>query len=148
METLAPLLAQAMKPRTQGLSLKEFRRQAGEIKAQIVQSVEAPAQHPGIQKIQNIFRENAPQFYHWTRHPIIPAENNRAERQLRPLVIAWKISFDSQSEQGLKTREVLMSVPHTLGQRTENVFDTFTRALDALAINPARNPYQRLFNSS
>jgi len=68
-------------------------------------------------------------------------------RQLRPLVIARKISFGSQSEQGLKTHEVLMSVLHTLGQRTENGFDTFTRALDALAINPARNPYQLLFNS-
>jgi transposase len=146
--TLAPLLAQAMKLRTQGLPLHEFRRQAGEIKAQIVQSVEAPAQHPGIQKIQNIFHENAARLYHWTRHPSIPAENNRAERQLRPLVIARKISFGSQSQQGLKTREVLMSVLHTLGQRAENVFDAFTRALDALAINPARNPYPLLFNSS
>ncbi len=112
-ETLAPLLAQAMKVRAQGLELREFRRQAGAIKAQILQSVESPAQHPGIQKIQNIFRENAPRLYHWTRHPSIPAENNRAERELRPLVIARKISFGSQSEQGLKTREVLYErAPH------------------------------------
>ncbi len=147
-ETLAPLLAQAMKLRAQGLELREFRRQAGAIKAQILQSVESPAQHPGIQKIQNIFRENAPRLYHWTRHPSIPAENNRAERELRPLVIARKISFGSQSEQGLKTREVLMSVLHTLNKQTENLFATFTRALDALTINPTRNLYQLLFNSS
>ena len=146
--TLAPLLAQAMKLRIQGLKLREFRQQAGAIKAQIVESVQTPAQHPGIQNIQDIFREHAARLYHWTRHPSIPAENNRAERELRPLVIARKISFGSQSEQGLKTREVLMSVLHTLRKRTPDGFAAFTRALDALAVNPTRDPYALLFNSS
>ncbi|NLE42447.1 MAG: transposase, partial [Lentisphaerae bacterium] len=40
----------------------------------------------------------------------IPAENNLAERELRSLVIARKISFGSQSKTGLETRETLMSV--------------------------------------
>ena len=147
-ETLAPLLAQAMKLRAQGLKLSEFRQQAREIKAQIVASVQTPAQHPGIQKIQNLFRENATRLYHWTRHPSVPAENNRAERELRPLVIARKISFGSQSEQGLKTREVLMSVLHTLRKRTKDVFAPLTRALDSLATVPNQDPYELLFNSS
>jgi transposase len=147
-ETLAPLLAQAMKLRAQGLKLLEFRQQAREIKRQIMGSVQTPARHPGIQKVQNLFRENAPRLYHWARHPSIPAENNRAERELRPLVIARKISFGSQSEQGLKTREVLMSVLHTLRKRSDDVFVAFTQALDSLAINPKQNPYELLFNSS
>jgi hypothetical protein len=147
-ETLAPLLAQAMKLRAQGLKLSEFRQQAREIKAQIVASVQTPAQHPGIQKIQNLFRENATRLYHWTRHPSIPAENNRAERELRPLVIARKISFGSQSEQGLKTREVLMSVLHTLRKRTKDVFAPLTRALDSMATDAKQDPYDLLFNSS
>lgn len=147
-ETLAPLLAQAMKLRTQGLKRKEFHQQARQIKAHIRESVQIQAQHPGIQRIQNIFRENVARLYHWARHPSIPAENNRAERELRPLVIARKISFGSQSEQGLKTREVLMSVLHTLGKRTDDGFAPFTRALDALAVKPTRNPYDLLFNSS
>jgi transposase len=147
-ETLAPLLAQAMKLRTQGLKLKEFRQQARQIKGWILESVQAQAQHPGIQRIQNIFRENAARLYHWARHPSIPAENNRAERELRPLVIARKISFGSQSERGLKTREVLMSVLHTLRKRTDDDFTAFTRALDGLAANPTRIPYDLLFNSS
>ena len=146
--TLAPQLAQAMKLRAQALQPTEFRQQARQIKAQILESVQAPAQHPGIQKIQNIFRENAARLYHWTRDPSIPAENNRAERELRPLVIARKISFGSQSEQGLKTREVLMSVLNTLSKQSRNVFDKLTLALEALAANPKRDPYKLLFNSS
>jgi transposase len=147
-ETLAPWLAQAMKLRTQGLKLKEFHQQARQIEIRIRESVQIQAQHPGIQRIQNLFRENAARLYHWARHPSIPAENNRAERELRPLVIARKISFGSQSEQGLKTREVLMSVLHTLRKRSDDGFAAFTRALDALAINPTRHPYDLLFNSS
>jgi hypothetical protein len=147
-QRLAPLLAQAMRLRTQGWKLKEFRQQAGKIKAQIVEIVHAPAQHPGIQKIQNIFPENAGRLYPWTRHPSIPAENNQAERELRPLVIARKISFGSQSQQGLHTREVLMSVLHTLNKRSENPFESLTKALNALAAKPTRAPYDLLFNSS
>ena len=147
-ETLAPLLAQAMKLRTQGLKLNQFHQQARQIKARIVESVQSQVQHPGIQNIQNLFRENAARLYHWARHPSIPAENNRAERSLRPLVIARKISFGSQSVQGLKTREVLMSVLHTLRKRTDDGFAAFTRTLDALALNPTHNPYDLLFNSS
>jgi transposase len=147
-ETLAPLLAQAMKLRTQGLKLKEFHQQARQIKARIMESVQIQAQHPGIQRIQNLFRENATRLYHWARHPSIPAENNRAERELRPLVIARKISFGSQSDQGLKTREVLMSALHTLRKRTDDGFVVFTRTLDALALNPTQDPYDLLFNSS
>ena len=147
-ETLAPLLAQAMQLRTQGLKLKEFRQQARQIQARIRESVQTPAQHPGIQRIQNIFRENAARLYHWARHPSIPAENNRAERELRPLVIARKISFGSQSEQGLQTREVLMSVLNTVRKRTDKVFATSASALDALAQDPTRDPYMLLFNSS
>jgi transposase len=147
-ETLAPLLAQAMKLRAQGLTLQDFHQQAHQIKALILEGVQSPAQHPGIQRIQNIFRENAARLYHWARHPSIPAENNRAERELRPLVIARKISFGSQSDRGLKTRETLMSVLHTLRKRTDNGFAAFVQALNALALDPRRKPYDLLFDSS
>ena len=108
----------------------------------------SPAQHPGIQKIQNIFREKTARLYHWSKKAAIPADNNRAERELRPLVIARKISFGSQSEQGALTREILMSVLLTLRKRTNDAFGVFKRTLDALAKNEKRDPYKLLFDSS
>lgn len=145
---LAPLLAAAIKLRAQGLGLPVFQERALELKLEIKSLVYAPAQHPGIQRIQNIFRENAFRLYHWSKSPSIPAENNRAERELRPLVIARKISFGSQSEQGARTREILMSVLHTLRKRTDDVFATLKRCLDALAEDEKRDPYKLLFDSS
>ena len=146
--SFAPLLADAMKLRSQPLSPAAFSQQARELKAQIQTLVQAPAQHPGVQKIQNLFREKAARLYHWAKSPTIPADNNRAERELRPLVIARKISFGSQSEQGAQTREILMSVLHTLRKRTSDIFGAFTRALDALAQDEKRDSYRLLFDSS
>jgi transposase len=146
--SFAPLLAQAMQLRARPLSAARFGQQALELKVEIKSLVHAPAQHPGIQKIQNIFREQKTRLYHWARSPAIPADNNRSERELRPLVIARKISFGSQSEQGAQTREILMSVLHTLGKRTADVFGAFKRTLDALAEDEKRDPYKLLFDSS
>ena len=146
--SFAPLLADAMKLRSRDLSPTRFRQQALELKAQIQTVVQAPAQHPGIQKIQNLFREKAARLYHWAKNPAIPADNNRAERELRPLVIARKISFGSQSEQGAQTREILMSVLHTLRKRTNDCVGVFKRALDKLAEDETRDPYKLLFDSS
>lgn len=146
--SFAPLLAEAIKLRAQGLTPPVFRQQALELKLEIKSLVHAPAQHPGIQRLQNIFRENASRLYHWSKGPTIPADNNRAERELRPLVIARKISFGSQSEQGARTREILMSVLHTLHKRTDDALERFSCCLDALAENEKRNPYKLLFDSS
>lgn len=144
----APLLAEAMQLRARPLTASQFGQQALELKVEIKSLVHAPAQHPGIQRIQNIFREQKTRLYHWAKNPAVPADNNRAERELRPLVIARKISFGSQSEQGAQTREILMTVLHTLRKRTPEVFSAFQRTLDALAQDEKRDPYKLLFDSS
>jgi transposase len=144
----APLLAQAIQLRGLNLTGQQFRQQAIQTQQQILALVQAPAQHPGIQKIQNIFRDHVNRLFHWTKSPKIPADNNRAERDLRPLVIARKVSFGSQSEAGARTRETLMTVLHTLRKRTTNVTAAFEQALNRLA-DGKTNPYKALgFDSS
>jgi hypothetical protein len=143
---LAPLLARAMHLRGLRLSPAQFRQQAAQTRAEIEAATSAPAQHPAIQKIQNLFREKAGRLYHWAEDPSVPADNNRAERELRPLVIARKVSFGSQSEAGAHTREVLMSVLHTLRKRTDDLTGAFQRALDRLAEDPKADPYKLLFH--
>jgi transposase len=142
---LAPLLSSAMSLRRLPLSKRQFRRQARQIKRAILKIINAKAQHPGIQGIQNIFREKSHRLFHWAEDPIIPAENNLAERDLRPLVIARKISFGSQSDSGAKTREILMTVLHTLKKHSGNVEQSFKSALDKIAADPNADRYAALF---
>jgi transposase len=57
--------------------------------------------------------------------------NNLAERGLRPLVIARKLSNGSQSEWGIKFSQRLMTVVCTLKQQAGNVFEYLTQVFYA-----------------
>jgi transposase len=61
--------------------------------------------------------------------PGLPADNNLAERSIRPLVIMRKISGGSRSGEGTKTRLTLASLLHTWAARNLN---PFTECLAAL----------------
>ncbi len=147
--TAAPLLAQAIQLRTLPITDEIFYARADLLKIEIRQVMHREARHAGVQKIQNIFRENAHRLYHWAQDRSIPADNNFAERELRQLVIARKVSFGSQADAGAKTRETLMTTLLTLKKRQPgNVWLHLKACLDALACDPNQDPYQLLFSSN
>ena len=117
------------------MNLDEYREKAIELKDRIMEICESSANHPGIQHIQNIFRENNKCLFQWVDSPDIPAENNFAERNLRPTVIARKISFGSHSEKGMRTREILMTVMHTAKCRGRDPAEFMEEVLDIFANN-------------
>jgi len=145
-ETLAPQLANAISLRTFDITDRQFKKQAAKIKDAIIEITNQQAGHPAIWKIQDIFREKADRLYRWADDRNIPADNNLAERELRPLVIARKISFGSQSVAGAATRETLMTVLHTLKKRTPDVTATFKSALDRLGEQTGLDLAKVLFN--
>jgi hypothetical protein len=143
--TVAPPLALAMGLRAQPISAAECARQAGALKAQIIASMDAPSHHLGIRRIQEIFRAHVDRLDHWADDRRVPAENNWAERDLRPTVIARKVSFGSQSDAGAHTRGILMSVLHTLKKRGRDVVAHLTGVLDRLANDIYQDPWPLLF---
>lgn len=145
-QALAPLLSAAMSVRTMPISTQQFRAQSNAIKRKIKNIINAHANHPGIHAVQDIFRKNAGRLYHWSADRRVPADNNLAERDVRPLVIARKISFGSQSPRGAKTRETLMTILNSLKKQTPDVFIRIKSALDQLACDSSLDPYQLLFN--
>jgi len=141
----APLLADAMNLRSLPISNDEFYRRTTKTKEEIMKIMNSQANHFGIQNIQTIFRENSHRLYHWANNRDVPADNNFAERELRPLVMARKVSFGSHSDAGAKTRETLMTVLKTLKLRTKNnVTIAFANFLDQLAENPNIDVYKCL----
>src|SRR5262245_3785559 len=143
--TVAPQLALAMGLRAQPISDAEFARQAVALKAQITASMDAPSHHLGIRRLQEIFRAHADRLYHWAHDRRVPAENNLAERDLRPTVIARKVSFGSQSDAGAHTRGILMSVLHTIKKRGRDVVAHLKEVLDRLADDIHQDPWPLLF---
>ena len=145
---VAKLLRKAIRLRTKNITDETYYRNAKKLKSKIKEAMEEPANHSGIHYIKNIFRNNEENMYHWVDDRRVPPDNNFGERTIRFLTIARKVSFGSHSERGAKTRSILMSVLHTLEQRTENATDIFTNALNALAQNPELDTYDLLFNKT
>jgi transposase len=146
-QQVAPLLAEAMNLRSLPINDDEFYRRAANTKEAIIKIMNSQANHFGIQRIQNIFRENSHRLYHWANNRAVPADNNFAERELRPLVLARKVSFGSHSDAGAKTRETLMTVLKTLQLRTKNnVRVAFADFLNRLTQNSELDVYKCLFD--
>ena len=142
---LIPLLAQAQHLRAQAINDRQYVKQARRIKGQILAISQQPALHLGIRRIQDLFRDHAERLYHWVEDRRVPAENNLAERELRPTVIARKVSFGSQSDAGAKSREILMSVLHSLRKQVEQPKRRLKEVLDRIARGEGEEIYKMLF---
>jgi hypothetical protein len=68
----------------------------------------------------------------------LSADNNLAERSIRPLVVIRKISGGSRSEEGTKTRMGLASVFETWQARKLNPFDECLNVLKQAAASPTK----------
>lgn len=135
-DDLIPHLRAAMKLQSKKLPPHEHQSTAEKLKSDIMEICNAPSNDPGIQHIQNIFREQEHRLFHWVENPEIPCENNFAERNLRPIVISRKTSFGCQSERGMKTREILMTILHTAACRNRDPVEFLTSALNKLTLDP------------
>ncbi len=144
--TFAPLLAQAMHLRSQDISDTVYYRRAKVLRAKIRRVINSGSQHAGIKAIQAIFKENKHRLYHWVSDRAVPADNNRAERELRPTVIARKVSFGSQSKQGALSRSILMTIIHTAKKRlpADALQEWLKESLDAIAVNSGIDAYSLL----
>jgi len=140
-------LTDAMQLRNRGLKETEYVKQAAEIKGQILKLSDRQSTHPAIRKWQDFFVEKAERLYGWSQNSEIPAENNYAEREIRKVVIARKMSFGSQSKEGAKTREIWTSILQSLKKREENPRDKLIATLNQLSQNENLDITTELFGS-
>jgi hypothetical protein len=59
----------------------------------------------------------------------VPADNNQAEREIRPAVLMRKASYGNMSDRGARTRAVLMTVYRTLKRRGLDPLSVIVEAL-------------------
>ena len=82
---------------------------------------------PEDRKIRNRLQKQRPHLLTCLDHPgVVEPTNNRAERALRPAVIARKISCGNKTERGARTWERLVSVIVTWDQRKLNTVSELT----------------------
>jgi transposase len=143
--TTAPMLSLAMGLRNQDIPDQDFYRKARILKKKCQAVMKRPARHLAIRRIQDIFTGNEERLYHWAEDRRVPADNNLAERDLRPSVIARKTSFGSITDAGAKTRSILTSVVQSMKKQKLDVTAALKNALDMIAMDSATDPFPLLF---
>lgn len=146
-EQMIDYLSQAMRLQGKKLTDKQYYKQAKKIHLEIEKVCKESAHHLAVRRWQDFFIEQAERLYNWVSDRSVPCHNNTAERELRPTVIARKVSFGSQAEEGAKTREVWMSVLHSLKKRVKNPQQRVKEVLDKIVANPNCNPIKALLST-
>jgi len=90
---------------------------------------------PDEERIANRLRKRRQWLFTFLDHPGVEATNNRAERALRPAVIARKLSCGNKTDRGKRTWEILTSLAATCHQRGQDLVEHL-RAYLLLPPNP------------
>ncbi len=101
-------------------------RQALERKA--VQLLDAPRSEPNEEAVRNRLNKQRDHLFTFLDYDSVDATNNLAERQLRPAVIARKISCGNKTQKGAHTWQILASLAATCAQRATSFMAELARA--------------------
>ena len=101
-------------------------RQALECKA--LQVLDSPRSEPSEEAVRNRLHKQRDHLFTFLDHDGVEATNNLAERQLRPAVIARKISCGNKTPKGARTWQILVSLAATCAQRSTSFIAELARA--------------------
>src|SRR6516162_4109421 len=101
-------------------------RQALERKA--VQLLDSPRSEPSEEAVRNRLQKQRDHLFTFLDHDGVEPTNNLAERQLRPAVIARKISCGNKTPKGARTWQILASLAATCAQRATSFIAELARA--------------------
>jgi len=131
LEEVRAMLKAAMVLKSAAVAGPEFakRRAALEQKAQALLTMPRPG---GEEKVRRRLHKQRDHLFTFLDHPEVEATNNLAERQLRPAVIARKLSCGNKTSRGARTWEILASLAATCTQRGESFANLVSQAATAL----------------
>jgi len=96
-----------------------------------------PRAQPQEEQVRKRLSKQRDHLFTFLKHRSVQATNNRAERQLRPAVIARKISCGNKTDKGASTWQILTSLAVTAAQ-TGKSFAENVRA--AVSLAPSGGP--------
>jgi len=91
--------------------------------------LDQPLTYPADIRIRDRLIKHRPHLLRCLQEPAAEPTNNRAERALRPAVIARKLSCGNRSENGKRAWEILASLGATCQQRGHELVDYLAEAI-------------------
>lgn len=111
------------------LSPEAFASRRRRLDTRLGELLERPWEQRHARRLVKRLRRHTSELFTFLDHDGVPFDNNHAEREIRPAVIARKNSYANGSEEGARTQATLMSVFRTLKQRGHNPVAAVTQAV-------------------
>jgi len=121
-------LAMTLKSLWPELSDQEKQAARASLTGQAAVLLRAPPAHPEQAAIQKRLIKQEDHLFTFLDHAPVGATNNLAERQLRPAVIARKLSCGNRTARGARTWEVLASLASSATQSRKAFLDIVAKA--------------------
>jgi hypothetical protein len=120
LDELRRLLQEAMALKRQGLQAVELQQCRVALELRAGQLLTAPRPTTLEEKVRRRLEKQQDHLFTFLEHADVDATNNLAERQLRPAVIARKVSCGNKTPQGARTWEILTSLAATCAQQSQS----------------------------
>jgi transposase len=134
----------ALRSRREEMDEAAFARRVNRIRRQLAESRRGSSADPDVERLKDRMAMFQEDFLTFLTAPGVEPNNNRAERAIRPAVIARKISGGNRSDDGANSHSVLMSIIQTCRQQGTRIMN-FGMAL--LAARNAGKPDPVLVSS-
>jgi len=105
------------------MSEEAFVQERARIEQTVERLLRQPVTQPGDVAVQNRLLKQGPHLLGCLHEPAAEPTNNRAERALRPAVIARKVSCGNRTERGRRTWEILASLAATCDLNADDFLD-------------------------
>jgi len=93
--------------------LQDLTNEKGRAISRLVELLLWPIKHKDTRRLRRRIIKHNQELFTFLDNPVVEPTNNRAERQLRPMVIMRKVTFGSRSALGAFNQAIIMSIIQT-----------------------------------
>lgn len=116
--------------RKDDLSLETCASRRQRLTARLQELIDTDWSNDHAKRLIKRLRRHQEDLFTFLDHPLVPFDNNHAERSIRPAVIIRKNSYGNRSQRGADCQAVLMSIFRTLKQRGHDPIRTVIEAIN------------------
>lgn len=121
--------ARTLKKSRKRFSVKTYFKKVNLIRRRLLRWACREHENKNLKRLSQRFMRHALEMLTFLEEPEVPADNNRAERMIRPHVIIRNRSFQNRSDRGAGAHEVMMSLLHTLRLQDKDPLTFFKKAV-------------------
>ena len=123
------LVVIALHKRRDDFTKKRYQQYVDLLEAEMTDLLTPEYQHPAEEYLANRLRRQREHLLTCLKMPGVDPTNNLAERQLRPAVIARKLSAGNKTDSGARTFAVLASLAETCHQQGRSFAELVASAM-------------------